>query len=230
MIDLKHTKGRVIVYVDLESKNWHTFSSGHKIRLERNYNNLNKRETQPVNGIVIDSEYIPKGSEVLLGHNCTHDVYKIFNVGKLSGEEQASDIKYFSIPEEQVFLWREEGKDWKPTKNFATALRVFKPYEGVLQGIEPTVLKDILYITSGELSGNVVLTLKSCDYQIVFQDRNGQEGNIIRCRHYEDEYNDREEIIAISHELTEKVKNGEYLIGITKSDCKRENDIEAYAD
>ena len=64
-------EGRVVISVDLESKNSHTFSDGTKIRLEREYNNLNQRETKPVNAIVIDGEDIESGSQILIHPNVT---------------------------------------------------------------------------------------------------------------------------------------------------------------
>ena len=118
-----------------------------------------------------------------------------------------------------IFLYR-KGDAWFPVKGFETGLRVFKPYEGILQGIEPKLVKDKLFITSGNLKGKVCLTLKSCDYQIVFQDINGREGNIIRLRHSDDEFHPREEIVAVDNEATELVQKGELLIGLTPTDAK----------
>jgi hypothetical protein len=123
---------------------------------------------------------------------------------------------------EECFLWRKKSKDlWKPLNNFITALRIFKPYSGFLEGITPTVIKDKLYITSGELAGNVCEVLKATDYQIIYQGEDGREENIIRLRHFEDGYNDREEVIAINHELTNMVINGDILVGITPSDATK---------
>lgn len=217
---LKHVEGRVIVSVDLEGKNSHTFSDGTKIRLERDYNNLNRRETQPTNAIVISGANIPKGSEILIHHNAHSDTNQIHNYVPLSGKETASDIKYYSIPEEQCFLWKDANNTWQPIPPYETALRVFVPYTGVLEGIEPKPLKNVLYVTSGDLKGKVVATLEACDYQIVFQDSNGQEGNIIRFRPNGDEKNNREpEAVAIMNELTDKVNDGEYLVGLTTKDA-----------
>ena len=221
MSNLKHVEGRLIVSVDLEGKNWHTFESGQKIRLERQYNNLNLRETAPVNAIVISGANIPKGSEILIHHNAPSDTNRIHNYSKLSGKETGSDIKHYSIPEEQCFLWKDVNNTWQPIQPYQTALRVFKPYTGILQGIDPIVLKNTLYCTSGEFKGKVVYTLEACDYQIVFQDINGQEGNVIRFRPNGDEKSNREpEAVAIRNDITNKVNNGEYLVGITTKDAK----------
>lgn len=229
MSELKHTEGRVVVSVNLEGKNTHKFADGTVIRLERQYNNLNRRETEPVNAMVISGENIPVGSEILIHPNCTHDVNKIFNYKNLSGKEEASDVKYYSVREEDCFLWLGEDGECKPIAPYETALRVFKPYEGLIEGVPPAVLKDVLYVTSGDLKGQVVKTLKACDYQIVFQDTNGREGNAIRFRPNGDEKHDREpEAIAVLHELTKKVKSGKYLVGIDIRDAKPINELVYY--
>lgn len=216
---IKHPEGRIVVQVNHESKNFHTFADGTILKLPRGYNNLNRRETQPVNAIVVSGEGIPNGAEILIGHNSTQETYRITNHGELSGQMIADRIEYYSIPEEQAFFWR-EGETWHPIKGFATGLRVFKPYKGLLQGIDASKIKDTLYITSGEFKGKVVMTVRASDYQIVFQDFNGRENNIIRLRHYEDEDNLREEIILLHTQYTEEVKKGSLYIGLTASDCK----------
>lgn len=221
MNTLKHIEGRIIVAVDHQSKNSHKFADGTVIRLERDYNNLNRRETQPTNATVISGANIPKGSEILIHHNAPSDTNRIHNYSKLSGKETGSDIKHYSIPEEQCFLWRDANNTWQPIPPYETALRVFVPYIGVLEGIEPKPLKNVLYVTSGELKGKVVTTLDACDYVVVFQDVNGQEGNVIRFRPNGDAKANREpEAIALMNEITDKVKSGKYLIGITTKDAK----------
>jgi len=226
---LKHVEGKVVISLDKEAKNWHTFTNGTKIRRERQFENLNRRETEPVNAIVISGENIPSGVEILIHPNAASETNQIHNYAKLSGKDLDSDIKYYSIPEDQCFLWYDMNKvdgGWTPFHPYETALRVFKPYSGVIHGIEPTVLKDVLYVISGDLSGKVVATLQACDYQIVFQGKDGREGNIIRFRPYGDEKTGREpEAIALLNDVTEKVHNGEYLVGITVSDAKPLNEF-----
>ena len=48
----------------------------------------------------------------------------------------------------------------------------------------------------------------------------GVEEKVIRCRHYENEINEREEVIAIDDELTKKVIDMELMVGISPSDAK----------
>lgn len=218
---LSWVKGRVIIKIDTQSKNSHTFSNGITIRRERQFNEFNRRITEPVNAYVISAENIPIASEILIGHNSLHDSNRIFNYKNAS---ETSDIRYYSIPEGECFAWRDTKGELQPTKGFAFGLRVFEPYTGTFEGIIPTQIKDTLYITTGELKGKVVNTLKASDYQIIYQGLNGVEENILRCRHYENEINDREEIISISNSLTEKLNNTEFLIGIEDKDCKTLNE------
>lgn len=221
-MQLKHVENRIAVRVDMNYKNSHTFGDGTKIALERRYDNFDRKYTEPVNAVVMSGENIPEGSEILIHHNSCHDTNRIFNYTALSGDEIASDIKYFSIPETEAFAWySKESKNWQPLPGFDFALRVFRPYKGVLEGIEPTLIKDCLYVTTGEYKGLVCRTLKSCDYQLIFQDQNGREGNLIRFRSSEDVKTQREcEVIAIDHSLTNEMLNRNLIAGISKSDAK----------
>jgi hypothetical protein len=221
-MNLKHTHGRVVVSVALEFKNSHKFEDGTTIRLERQFNEFNKRITEPVNAIVVSADNIPVGAEILIAHNCTHDVNKVFDYENLSGELLATDTKYFSIPESDCFLWRMGGDKWQPIGIYETALRVFKPYEGPLEGVEPELIKNALFVTSGDYEGLVVRTLVACDYEIIFQNEHGREERIIRFRPDGDEEAQREpEAICVDHGLTEKVVEGELLVGLSIKDCKQ---------
>jgi len=222
---LKHTEGRVVVRVDREKKNYHTFADGTKIRVERQFDNFNRRETQPTNAIVVSAKGIPEGAEILVHPNAPEENNRIYDYTPLSGEEVASHVKYYSIPKDQCFAWRNENQ-WKPIPPFELALRVFKPYKGLLTGVEPTQLKDVLFVLTGDLKGKVVKTIKAADYEIVFQDSNGQEGRLIRFRPNCDEKTKREpEAIAILHSETNLVNGGKLLVGLSKSDCKTINEL-----
>lgn len=222
MQKLKSVSGRVIISIDLEGKNSHTFQDGTVIRLERKYNNFNRRYTEPVNAIVVDAENIPEGAEVLIHHNATHDVNKIFNHGQLSGNETGSSIKYYSVSEEECYAWRLGDNEWQPTIGFDFALRIFKPYMGVLCGIEPTDINQRLFMLTGEYKDKAVVTLKGCDYEIIFQNEKGREEKIIRCRPNGDKRTQREEeVIAIDEGMTDKVLNGKLIVGIDKISAKQ---------
>lgn len=222
---MKFIKDRVIIKVDVEQKNNHTFSNGITIRLERDYNNLDQKYTQQVLGEVLSSETVPVGSLILFHHNSIHDVNTVFDSDLLTKEEKVAGFKVISLDESECFLWKQIGEcfTWKPIKNFCTALRVFEPYKGALVCIEPKIIKNVLYLTSGEYKGNVVHTVKASDYQITFRNEKGIDERIIRCRHFEDRLDEREEIIMIDGYLTDKVNNGKLLVGIEKSDCKTLN-------
>lgn len=223
---LKHVEGRIVVMADIEKKNSHKFSNGVEIRLERKFNEFNRRITEPVNAIVISSQDIPAGSEILIGHNSLHEVNKINNYKQLSGNEDSNNsIRYYSLPEDDCYAWRDADGTLRPMKNFEFALRVFKPYKGILTAIEPTIINNVLYITTGELAGKVCHVLKSSDYTIIYQGQDGKESQVIRCRHFKDEYNEKQEIIAIAHDLTEKVNTGELLVGLSVSDAKPLNEF-----
>ena len=219
-IELKHVYGRVLVRVDMESKNYHTFSNGTKIRRERRYNNFNFREVTPSNGFVISAENIPEGAEILIDYTAIHDSNKLF-----SFDTGSPDVGIYSIREVDCFAWRTGKDEWKPAKNCEFALRVYRPYEGRISFITPELIKDSLFITTGKYSGYICQMLKGSDYQIVFTDENGREGNLIRIRHSDKEEMEFDEIIAINHDLTEQYSNDKLLIGLNPSDAKFKNKI-----
>jgi len=220
---LVHTPGRVVVKVDLDYKNRHQLNSGLLIRRERQYNEFNRRVSEPVNCIVISGENIPTDTEILIHPNGIHDTYRVFDYKK-----DAGDIKYYSIPQDMCFAYFDNG--WKPLAGYDFALRVYKPYGGLISGIAPTLVKNCLYVTTGDLSGKAVMTLPACDYCIIFQGKDLREERIIRFRAFGNEKEKREpEAIAILHEVTAKIIEGEYLVGIEVSDAKP-LEINAYAD
>jgi len=217
---LRYVPNRVIIKINVELKNSHRFEDGTVIRRERKYNQFNMRIAQPVNAVVVSGENVPEGVEVLINHNSIHDTNKIFDYPKLSGAAEATDIRYYSIPEEDCFAWRDKDGVVKPMKNFEFGLRVYKPYLGSLEGVEHELVKDVLYVTTGKLKGKVVNVLKASDYQIVFQGLSGREENVIRFRHSDEQELDREEVVCIEHTLSKKVKSGELFVGLTPQDAK----------
>lgn len=218
---MKHIPGRVIVKANAEGKNWHTFTHGLKIRIERDYNNLDRKHTAQVLGEVVSAENIPAGAMILFHHNAIHPVNQIFNHSQLSGDEVAAGVNYYSFREDECYAWKEYGKgEWQPTEGFGLGWYVFRPYVGPLLGIPPKKLKNILYIASGgKYAGKVCATQNYVGMPIIFLNEKGQDEIIIRFRTFND-YNEREEIAAVDEELTEKVLNGELLIGVNESDCK----------
>lgn len=225
MNKLLHTEGRMVVAIDMEKKNQHAFEDGTVIRIERKYNNFNRRHTEPVNAIVVSAEHIPEGSEVLIHHNANHETNRILNYQSLSGAVEADSVKYFSISENEVFVWH-DGKDWHPLPKYDFALRVFRPYLGSIQGIEPEQIKNTLYLTTGEYKGKICHTLKYVDYELIFQDRNNRENRVIRVRTNGDEKSKmEEEIVCVNHNLTRELNEGKLFVGLSTSDAKPINKL-----
>lgn len=222
---VKHVPGRVVVKVDVDGKNWFSFSDGTVIRLERGFDNLDRRYTEQVLGVVVDGEHIPADALILFHHNSLHATYEVHNHSTLSGEELSSGIKIYSILERDCFFWKMSGEqEWNPTKGFEKALRVFKPYEGPIHGIEPTLIKDTLYVLTGEFLGQIVQTVKAADYEITFRNEKGVDEKIIRFRPNGIEEDQREpEAICLMLELTKELNEGKLLVGFTPSDAKKLN-------
>lgn len=219
--NLKHVKGRVIVKVDMDQKNFYTLSNGVTLKVERKYDNLDRSYTQQILGVVISAEHIPTDALLLFHFNSAHDSNLITNHSGLSGDEVASGIKIYSFVEAECFLWKMLGdEEWQPTKGFAIAERVYKPYEGRLVGLTPQLFKDTLFIKTGEYKGKVVKTLKACDYNILFRNEKGVDEHIVRCRHFENETHTREEIIAVDENLTEQLYSGKLWVGTTPQNAK----------
>lgn len=216
---LKAIENRIVARVNMRGKSSHTFANGHKIILERDFDNFDRKHTQISQGEVVSGGYIPKSSIILFHHNASHPVNQLFNIRQTSGIDIASDIRYFSIPEAMCYAYN-DGSEWKPMKGFDFALRVFRPYTGSLQGIAPKLIKDTLFMTTGEYAGKIVFTLRACDYEIVFNDFNGREKRIIRCRHFPGEYAEREEIIGAGKELTDGLLTGAVWVGLTSTNAK----------
>lgn len=217
------TWGRIFIKCDKEYKNNHTFNDGETINLGRQFNNFDRKYTQPVNAIVIDSTFIPEGAEVLLHHNSTHPTYELPDYKGLDGEYLSGNERYFSIPESECYAWRIGNGGWNPAPGFEFGLRIFKPYEGALSGILPKQIKNKLLIISGEYCGKVAITKANCDYEMIFQTHEGREGRLIRIRHFKEPSNIREEIIGICNKTTELFNNGEYMAGLSPSDAKQIN-------
>lgn len=220
---LKPAKGRILVKCDRDFKNNHTFADGTVIKLERNVENLNHRETMPVQAICLHSEIgIPEGAIVICHHNTFHPSNEIYNHSSLSGEEIASNIGIYAVPENECYLWKtKDMNDWEAVKGFAIGERVFEPYTGIIAGVPPTKIKDTLFVKTGYFKNKVVKTLKAADYEMVFRNEQGIEQRLIRFRTFYPHQNEREEVVSILDNLTQKAFNGEILIGLNELNCKK---------
>lgn len=223
---LIHVEGRIVAAIDLDRKNWHQMEGGPKIRIERKYDCFNMRHVNPVNAIVVSGEGLPEGAEVIVHHNAIHETNIITHYKPLSGKEEASEIKYYSISENDVFAWFDETtQTWQPMKGYDFALRIYQPYKGILEGVEPTLIKQVLWITTGEYKNKACVVLQASDYQLIFQGRNNREENIIRLRSEDRPKEQREsEIVAIHNNYTEKILRGDLHVGLTKTDAKPINE------
>ena len=202
--NLKAPPGMILVKVEMHNKENIKFASGETIVVERGYD-FNLRQDKPSIGIMVDGGDAPAGSLVLIHHNSTESSYEVFNY------ENEKDHKLYSIPKDMVFLYRKDG-EWFPFENFVISSRIFKPYKGILIGVDGSVVKNRMYIHRGLHEGNACVTLVNCDYELIFY-IDGKENRIIRTR--------TREILGIDVELTELIKKGEYEIGLNTSEAKK---------
>ncbi len=217
--NIRPAPGKMIITIDENYKNTHQLTTDVQIIIQRNTENLNRRYTMPVNAVVLYSDKLPKGTEVLVHHNSFDPNHELFDVFPLDGKYENGGVKVFSIFEYQCFLYR-KGEDWLPCQNFATALRIFKPVKTVFEGILPDLVKDMLFVQSGQYKDKVCMMLSHSDYEIIFNGTDGREKRIIRIVNFEDEDNPKNEIIAIDHAATQQVLNGELLVGLEAKDAK----------
>jgi hypothetical protein len=218
--DIYPPNHRTLVIVDKNYKDRVLLGdSGVVLERPRNYDNLNNRITQPIQGFVVNDSELPSGAEILCHHNSFQDTNKLFTFEN-DFEEQGFGL--YSIPKLETFVYRFDSKEWKPCNGFILGLRVFKPYKGVLIGVEPKELKNYLYVTSDcALKSKVIKTVHAALYPIVFNDENYNEQTIIRVRHFPNEQDHpREEVICVMNDMTKQVKKGELLVGIDKTNCK----------
>ncbi len=213
-----HSAGRVVIKCNLSTKEDETLSNGLIIARPRDWDCFDMKIKNCTQAKVVSSDTIEKGTMVLIGHNVIHDTNRIFDYKEVTG----SDVHYYSIPENQIFLKQDENGDWVTLPPFETALKVWKPYTGILHHIPPTFIKDTLFVTSGELKDKAVKTVKSSDYVITYREPStGKTQNIIRFRPFGLEAEHREpEAICVLDDTTEKILNDELIIGIEISDAK----------
>lgn len=236
---LEHVHKRIVVKVDTDQRNKYRFDNGIILQMFPDTSQLDRRYTQPTLGIVVSSDELPIASECLLEHNSCHPTNQIFDY-----KDDNPNIKYFSVPELEVYCWRIElnwdgvdkvadtlyvngVSDWQPTKYYAIAERVYEPYKGIFHNVKPTQIKNTLLIKTGELKDKIVHIVKNGEYTIIYQDTNGKPNQILVTFHVENEdelsdliLNAKQEIVAVNESLTERYLNGELLTGLTDDDCK----------
>lgn len=214
-------KHRVLIAVDLKYKNRVALGdSGIVLERERNFNDLNHRVTQPSQGFVINSDYLPIGAEILVSHNSFHETNKLFT---FDNEIELPNIGIFSVPKTECYVYRVGNGEWNACEGFLLGLKVFEPYNGIIEGIEPKEIKRLFFVTSkGYLQNKVVDTVNAAILPIIANDENYNEIIINRIRHYPSETdNVREEVLTINNEKTKQVLKGKLLIGNNSKDCKK---------
>lgn len=202
---LKAPSRNVLIKIQLDNKEIYIFDNGNQLVISKGFD-FNRRKDSPSFAKVVDGDNIPKGAVCLIHHNASHDSFKVFGV---KDDEGKTINNLFSVAEDMVYMYKEEGKDWMPYKDFLITYRIFKPYLGILTGIEPEQVKQRLYIRKGnipnyEVDGKVLFVTPFSDYECIFHE-NGKETSVIRTR--------SREVLGIDLDLTRRVLKGEYLIG-----------------
>lgn len=214
----------VLIKIQVSNKEKYNLAEGVDINIVRGFE-FNRRIDYPSYGVIIDAKNIPAGAECLVHHNSTESNYIVPHGNDyLTPEEIADGFKVFSIDVDMCFIYRVDEGEWQPCEEYLITSRLFKKYEGKMVGIEPEVVKNRMLVLNGvdkfdgeetDLSGLVVCTLVNCDYEIIYHNKKHKEERIIRTRH--------REIEAIDYGLTEAVKKGKYLVGLSPTDCKALN-------
>lgn len=214
-MNIKAGYKRILCTVDTDLKNHYQLTEDINIVLERDVEEYNNRVKMPVNGIVVDGEGFDGGEEVLINHNSAHPVNQLFD----HNLNLPPHVQLYSIPAEEVYIYRKSKDDkWLPTRSYLIVDRIWEQYKGILVGIPPKVITNKLFVLEGEPKHKVVATAKWCDYTIIFQEANGREAHLTRMK-APDEYQD--EVLAIEDGLTEKVLNGDLLIGETAEKARK---------
>lgn len=210
-LDLKAPKRNVIVRIMLDNKERYQLTEDIEILIQKGFD-FNRRIDAASFGVCIDDadNEIPKGAEILIHHNASDPSYFIHD---LSSEGK----NVFSIPNDMCFVYRVNGGEWQPCKDFIISERIFQPYNGVIHGVEHNQLKKHLWVVKGNIEDAPTIENKAVfsgqhnDYEIIFHDK-GREASLIRSR--------KRDIFAIDDSITEKVKLGELLVGKNHKDAR----------
>ena len=90
---LKAAQGRILLKVDPDFKNNYSLTKDVTIRLERNVENLNHRETMPVQGICMeDRPNVSREAMVIVNHNSFHPSNQVFDYDGLTNIEQEKGL------------------------------------------------------------------------------------------------------------------------------------------
>ncbi len=218
---MKALYGSILVKLDTKQKEKYNLTKDVKIEIERGYN-FNLREDRASMGYIVEGGGLKEGDYCLLNYLALEQGYIIQDENILTKEEKKEGFKVLSVPKDMVFATSPDGKDWTPCKNFFLTLRIFKPYGGMILGVEPELVKEKLYVVKGfdeydgkktDLSGKVMCVTANSAYVIEWHNTENREEKLIRTM--------GRELLAIDHSMTDEVKKGNYLIGIETTDCKK---------
>lgn len=219
---MKAINGKILVKIDILQKEKYALTKDTTIYIARGFN-FNLREDRATMGYVVDGNGMKEGVPVLVHYLSTEPSYAVDNEDILTENEKRDGFKIRNVPQDMVFCWF-DGKNWQPCKDFLITKRIFKEYKGRLVGIDHQIVKRRLYVVSGvdewdgevtDLSGKVCVVTENSDVELIFHDENHKEGRVIRTMH--------REIEAIDNKLTNEVKNGKYLIGLSANNCSTLN-------
>lgn len=224
----KPIRGNIIIKIDTRQKEKYNLTDDVTITIFKGYD-FNLRQDRSSMGYIISSEKIPAESEVLVNYLALEPTYEVPYLELfLTEEEIIEGYKVFSIPQDMAFCYKKDN-EWNPCEGYLIVKRVFKKYEGVLEGMPNEQIKDRIYIEKGmlydeditskpdksdliDLSGKVCICLPDCEYEIIWHNKNNREERIIRSRH--------REILAVDEGMTSKLKKGLLYLGLNAIDCK----------
>lgn len=217
---MKAIKGNVIIKMDVLQKWKYNLTEDIQIQIEKGHD-FNLRQDRPSRGYCINGDGIPYDAEVLVHHLTTEMNYEVPYIHEFLTEKEIEDgFQIFNIPEDMVFAYRTDKKEWTPYKHFLITQRLFKEYEGPLTGMPKEKIKNRLLVVNGkdewdgeetDLSGKVMIVTENSDYEIIFHDTDNRPYSIIRTR--------QRELVAIDEGLTKQVFDKKIFVGLDEKNC-----------
>ena len=213
-------KTNILLKMNTRQKEKYALTDNIQIEISKGFN-FNLREDRSSMGYIINGRGLTKGHQALCHHLTIESGNEVTAETILTDDEKKIGFKVFSVDKDMVFATSPDGIKWFPCKDFLITFRIFKPYKGKLKGIEPSVLKDRMYIIKGvdefeeeitDLSDKVACTTVNSDYEIIWHNENNREQSLIRTR--------SREVLAIDNGMLEDLKKGELLMGLSPTNCK----------
>ncbi len=215
-------RNKILIKIDMTQKEKYALTKDTTIFISRGWN-FNLREDRATMGYVVHGNDMKEGTPVLVHYLSTEPSYAVDNENILTEEEKREGFKIRNIDVGMCFCWF-DGKNWQPCKGFLITKRIFKPYKGLLVGIEHELIKKRLYVVSGvdeydgsitHLNGIVCCVTENSDVELIFHDAENKEGRVIRTM--------SREIEALDFAMTDQVIKGELLIGLSPNNCSTLN-------